>query len=180
MKNNQKGVTLIALVVTIVVLLILAATSIAMLTGDDGIITNAQKAQAANTEGEVVDKMGLAYSSVRTESMVQMSTTPGYQPSANDNVKKLTQVAAKELGNIPLDSEDPTGFTYKGSGYTIQGEVTGAEGSKTGKITITYTDAKFALDAGAQPANNKYAKLVGVIDLTTTSVTYTAPTKTVK
>ena len=54
--KNQKGITLIALVVTIVVLLILAGTSIAMLTGDNGIITNAQKSQASNTEGEVIDK----------------------------------------------------------------------------------------------------------------------------
>ncbi len=79
-KQKEQGVTLIALVVTIVVLLILAATSIAMLTGDDGIITNAQKAQVANQEAEVIDKMGLAYSTVRTEAMVKMSTNPGYQP----------------------------------------------------------------------------------------------------
>ena len=43
--SKQKGITLIALVVTIVVLLILAGTAIAMLTGDSGIMTNAQKAK---------------------------------------------------------------------------------------------------------------------------------------
>ena len=43
--KNKKGITLIALVVTIVVLLILAGTAIAMLTGDSGIMTNAQKAK---------------------------------------------------------------------------------------------------------------------------------------
>ena len=58
MKNqNQKGITLIALVVTIVVLLILAGTSIAMLSGDNGIITNAQKSTAANTEGQVSENI---------------------------------------------------------------------------------------------------------------------------
>ena len=35
--NKQKGITLIALVVTIIVLLILAGVSISMLTGDNGI-----------------------------------------------------------------------------------------------------------------------------------------------
>ena len=44
-KARNKGITLIALVVTIVVLLILAGTAIAMLTGDSGIMTNAQKAK---------------------------------------------------------------------------------------------------------------------------------------
>ena len=42
-KNN--GITLIALVITIIVLLILAGVSIAMLTGDNGILTQAQNAK---------------------------------------------------------------------------------------------------------------------------------------
>ena len=36
--NGKKGITLVALVVTIVVLIILASVTIAMLTGDNGII----------------------------------------------------------------------------------------------------------------------------------------------
>ncbi|MBR3931483.1 MAG: prepilin-type N-terminal cleavage/methylation domain-containing protein, partial [Tidjanibacter sp.] len=36
--RNNKGITLIALIVTIVVILILAGVSISMLTGEDGII----------------------------------------------------------------------------------------------------------------------------------------------
>ena len=49
--SKQKGITLIALVVTIVVLLILAGTAIAMLTGDDGIIKNAQLGKEDNDKG---------------------------------------------------------------------------------------------------------------------------------
>ena len=44
-KENFKGITLIALVVTIVVLLILATVSIGMLTGENGIITQAQNSK---------------------------------------------------------------------------------------------------------------------------------------
>ena len=43
MKNN-KGITLIALVVTIIVLLILAGVSIAMLSGQNGILNRASQA----------------------------------------------------------------------------------------------------------------------------------------
>ena len=43
--GKNKGITLIALVITIIVLLILAGVSIAMLTGDNGILTQAQKAK---------------------------------------------------------------------------------------------------------------------------------------
>lgn len=39
--KNQKGITLIALVITIIVLLILAGVSIAMLTGENGILNKA-------------------------------------------------------------------------------------------------------------------------------------------
>ena len=42
MKNN-KGITLVALVVTIVVLLILAGVSINLVIGDNGIITKASR-----------------------------------------------------------------------------------------------------------------------------------------
>ena len=48
-----KGITLIALVVTIVVLLILAGVSIAMLTGDNGIIVQAKRAREENAKGEI-------------------------------------------------------------------------------------------------------------------------------
>ncbi len=43
--RNKKGITLVALVITIIVLLILAGVSIAMLTGTNGILTQAQKAK---------------------------------------------------------------------------------------------------------------------------------------
>ena len=43
--KTNKGITLIALVITIIVLLILASVSISMLTGDNGILTQAQRAK---------------------------------------------------------------------------------------------------------------------------------------
>ena len=43
--KKEKGITLIALVVTIIVLIILAGVSINILVGDNGIITQAQKAK---------------------------------------------------------------------------------------------------------------------------------------
>ena len=44
-KEAQNGITLIALVITIIVLLILAGVSIAMLTGQNGILTQANNAK---------------------------------------------------------------------------------------------------------------------------------------
>ena len=52
LKNNRKGITLIALVITIIVLLILAGVSIATLTGDNGILTRAQEAKTKTEEAK--------------------------------------------------------------------------------------------------------------------------------
>lgn len=58
MKNN-KGITLIALVVTIIVLLILAGVSIAMLTGDNGILSRGQEAAYKNDVGNAKDEIAM-------------------------------------------------------------------------------------------------------------------------
>ena len=55
MKKNltkQRGITLIALVITIIVLLILAGVSVAMLTGQNGILTQAQNAKNRTAEAQ--------------------------------------------------------------------------------------------------------------------------------
>lgn len=46
MLKGQKGITLVALVVTIIVLIILAGVSIALVLGDNGIITKAKQGKA--------------------------------------------------------------------------------------------------------------------------------------
>ena len=51
-KNKDKGITLIALVVTIIVLLILAGISISMLTGQNGILTRAAEAKRKTEDAE--------------------------------------------------------------------------------------------------------------------------------
>lgn len=59
-KENIQGITLIALVVTIVVLLILAAVSISLLTGENGVVTQAQDAKEETEIGEEKEKVELA------------------------------------------------------------------------------------------------------------------------
>jgi len=58
--NGKNGITLIALVITIIVLLILAGVTIATLTGDNGILTKAQSAKKVSTDAEIEEKVKLA------------------------------------------------------------------------------------------------------------------------
>ena len=83
-KKSSKGVTLIALVITIIVLLILAGVSIAMLTGDNGILTQATEAKKANTVGAEKEQIQLAMQSLKMKKQA-------------DNVSTI--VAADELQN---------------------------------------------------------------------------------
>ena len=57
--KKENGITLIALIVTIIVLLILAGVSIAMLTGDNGILSQAQNAKKETEEAERNEKLDL-------------------------------------------------------------------------------------------------------------------------
>ena len=59
-KEAQKGITLIALVITIIVLLILAGVSIAMLTGQKGILTQANNAKNETELASAKEKVELA------------------------------------------------------------------------------------------------------------------------
>ena len=67
LKRNEEGITLIALVITIIVLLILAGISIAMLTGENGILTQAQNAKKQTSIAEEKEQIALAYNAVKAE-----------------------------------------------------------------------------------------------------------------
>ena len=58
--NKEKGVTLIALAVTIIVMLILAGVTIATLTGENGIIAQAKKSKESSKKAEEDEKANLA------------------------------------------------------------------------------------------------------------------------
>ena len=58
--KKEKGITLIALVITIIVLIILAGVTIVMLTGDNGILTKARTAQTTNDEETAKEQIKIA------------------------------------------------------------------------------------------------------------------------
>ena len=60
LKTKERGITLIALVVTIIVLLILAGVSISMLTGENGILTQATSAKEKTDKATEEEKIQMA------------------------------------------------------------------------------------------------------------------------
>ena len=77
MKNkikNEKGITLIALVVTIIVLIILAGVSVNLLIGDNGIIKRAQEAGEVYNLATVKEKLQLEVLAMKIENVNMTSS----------------------------------------------------------------------------------------------------------
>lgn len=100
MKKENKGITLIALVVTIIVLLILAGISIMMLTGQNGILNRATTAKT-QTENSQIDEM--------VKLSVMDSLTNGNGKITED---LLTEALNKNLGsgNYTLTGNETEGW----------------------------------------------------------------------
>lgn len=64
--KNKNGITLIALVITIIVLLIFAGISLSLTVGENGILTRAKEARLAHMDAEIEEEMGMAYASFKT------------------------------------------------------------------------------------------------------------------
>ena len=114
MESLNRGITLIALVITIVVLLILAGVSIAMLTGDNGIITQAQKAKEKTEEAKIREEQQLE--SLLNEITSEVPSEEGFNSSKNVNSPKVTtgMIPIKHNGTdwVVCSKEDPEWYSY--------------------------------------------------------------------
>lgn len=68
--KNQKGITLIALVITIIVFINFSRSFIAMLTGPNGLLTRAGNAKDDTAKAAVKEKVELAIQSVYADSLL--------------------------------------------------------------------------------------------------------------
>ena len=66
-KEKREGITLIALVITIIVLLILAGVGISTLMGEGGILSKATKAKTNTEEAQILEEVNLAVAELRME-----------------------------------------------------------------------------------------------------------------
>ena len=83
MKNN-KGITLIALVVTIIVLIILAGVSIQLLLGNNGIIRKAKQGKENYEEANIIEKVEIALLDYNSEKITKLE-----EPEVEEALNKL-------------------------------------------------------------------------------------------
>ena len=97
MLKNKKGITLVALVVTIVVLLILAGVSINLVLGNNGIIARAKDAETKSAEASQNDLKGM------NSLIEQMESTLNGGSSDNKEDEKLGKLV-NDMGTLPEDT----------------------------------------------------------------------------
>ena len=184
--RKDSGITLIALVVTITVLIILATVSINTVLGDNGIIARAQKARDSYSNSQKSEDEQMA---VLANEMAEYDTNGGgsgggsdtpKNPTAGTTVAKpgtwtssnVTPIADGNGGTVPL----PNGFYYVGgdisTGLVIsdkQGDTMTASGTRMGNQFVW-----IPVSSEADLARTKFDKTTGQ-PTTGLSTDYTEP-----
>lgn len=149
--KNQKGITLVALVITIVVLLILAGVTISMVMGPNGVLTNSQIAKEKSAKGTASDALSTALSSISTT--YYANSTNG-TPIGNVNESTLNAQAPEYTFTVDgSTAEGGKVITMKKDNYTFKAAISpqltvsefkmieGADGNRNEKFN-TVTSSK--------------------------------------
>ena len=131
--KQKKGITLIALVITIIVLLILAGISISMLSGDNGLLKRAGDARDETVAGQEKEQVELAYISAAIKKLGGDVNKTDLQTELNSSVgtgKTIVSPNANDTLNV--------NFTDTKHNYTVD----------AGRVTRT-SDGEFENSGGS-------------------------------
>lgn len=118
MLKENKGVTLVALVITIIVLLILAGVTLSMVMGDSGIFSKANKASTETTISSAKDA-------------VRLATLEAVTDQYTDNGSIGTAITSEAEAIIAVNAKLQ-------DGYKIQdGKI--MQGTTDTKVSVTFT-----------------------------------------
>ena len=141
MLKNNKGITLIALVITIIVLLILAGVSIALVTGDNGLLKQATRAGAETQVAEaremaIMDVNALIAQYYEERYVNKQASGTTLEDNAKEYVvANLVTVAATRGDYYEFDGTDTiTLVPLKDDGTEVTGRFSADNG------TITWSD----------------------------------------
>ncbi|MGN1299052.1 MAG: type II secretion system protein [Candidatus Scatovivens sp.] len=113
MKSNNKGITLVVLLVTIIVMLILAGVSVNMaLNNDTGVVKQANDAKSQANRAEIIEE-------VRNEFNARVSREY-YGRSEEDEQKLIREVIEDKYAERTFDSADKSKVTINGEEFEIR------------------------------------------------------------
>ena len=131
--KKQGGITLIALVITIIVLLILAAVTINALSGDNGILKRASEAKKGTNQSNVEEVTKLSINGLITDNLGDVSTiTPEVLADRINKDYNRTDVTAE-------GSEFPTNMIFGKEGLKVPVDIKLSVGSAEKNVEGIYS-----------------------------------------
>ena len=145
--SKERGITLIALVVTIVVLLILAGVSINLVLGNNGIITKAKESRTETRMAQIDELVNLAIGDAYTDGIGSI-TDSGLKSALNNRLGE---------GTYDISGDETTGWkvTVKETGKTYDITANGKSDS-SGESGTTVDWNKILEEANKNPESFKH------------------------
>ena len=156
--KKQKGITLIALVVTIIVLLILAGVSIAMLTGNNGILTQGKRAKEETTVGHEKETVQMAYAGAKAKKLGEEVTAEDVNEQLTINGENATATEGTNKIIVTFTS---------GKVYTIDqsGKITQKTPAKKGTLAYMYENAEGCTKTDGSCTNAEHLHIGDYVNL---------------
>ena len=132
MNKKNNGITLIALVITIIVLLILAGVTIATLTGENGILTRASEASEQTKKANIEEQVKLAVTaSIGEDGRIDIS-------KLNEELQKIEgEKTGIPISSLPADiTIDGYEVHIDGNGAVSVGDNAGGGNTETGETIV--------------------------------------------
>ena len=98
--KQEKGITLIALVVTIVVLLILAGVSISLVLNNNGVISKAKDAKNSTEKGQAQDEVNLAINYLQIEDATSTRHREDKRKILEDELRKISSDSSVSISGL--------------------------------------------------------------------------------
>ena len=135
--RNQKGITLVALVITIIVLLILAGVTIAALSGPNGILTNAVKSNEETALSQAKESVSMAISELLSDYYVTQTTTA--TDPADITSQNIADTVKANYPDFEINSNTDTAIVMTINGIKISVALTKTAGTDVGSLTSPTT-----------------------------------------
>ena len=163
--RSAKGITLVALVITVIILLILAGVSIATLTGDNGLLNRATQAKEKNLKAQLKEEIELAIMSIKIRE-ISKGNEVTLQSLANGQLveEMQTQISATlEQGQVVGEYKEYEYIIDQNYNVTIMDYVVGIKpelqytlsteqvGAKQVIITVSATISEGSISKIIQP-----------------------------
>lgn len=162
--KRKNGITLIALVITIIVLLILAGVSISMLSGDNSILGRAVDAKEKTTKAQKEESLKLAIAALMSK-YYSGNPTQEFDEYVLANVEELRKETGASADELTVDSTNKQ-ITYKGDVFAV---------SEDGDVTIV-ASATTTPGASTTTTPNPTATATSTASPTATSTPTATPT----